>query len=218
MNGSNNIDIIIPCFIGQERKLSKTVSNIIKNTSNFNLIVIVGERSAAENFNIGLNRIQSKYYCKCDNDIFVSSGWLEHLIMVMNRYPDVGIVSAKIVGINGIEYNNYYRNCPDNMITEVNTIDTGCCLIRNIGLIADKNYKGGWYDDTDFSLSMKQKGYRLLVDGYIKTRHTVSMTNVLPNLEQNKKYFYNKWPDMTEDKVTKIIKSWKLEENQNGKS
>jgi GT2 family glycosyltransferase len=205
------IDIIIPSLPTQYSRLKTVIRSIEKNTTDYRIIPIVADRSCSDNINDGLHQFTSNYVAIIDNDIEVCQGWLTHMAMVLDKYPDIGLVSGMIVDMRGRKYNEVYKNSPDNMISEVYTIGGTCMLYRgSMGVFMDNNYKGGWWNDTDFACEIAKRGYKIVVDGYVPIKHRCSFTNSIHFNNDNEAYFYSKWPDMIQEKRIVVTKSWEM--------
>lgn len=207
------IDIVIPSYEGQSKKLIKVMDDI-KNVTTipYNIIAVECRRSAAENINTGLRIANTPYVCIVDNDIVPKPGWLEHLVKVLDKYNDIGMVSSKVVNTDGKKYVNMYSMAEYNMISEVNTVGGTCTLIRrSAGILQDENYKGIWYNDTDFACEFRKQGWRVVIDGYSLVEHSPGNTNISEYIKHNEKYFYSKWADMNAVKRNQILSTWRME-------
>jgi len=205
------IDIIIPSVTTQNERLRDVIMSISRYTKDYNIIPIVSDESCSVNINNGIKKSTTEYISLIDNDIVLCRDWLLHMSMVLDKYKDIGLVSAKIVNMKGMPYNDVYINSPDNMISEVYTIGGTCVLYRkSIGIMMDEKYKGGWWNDTHFACDIFNKGYKIVVDGYVHVKHNCSFTNAYKSAYNNERYFYKKFPDMIREKRITVIKSWEM--------
>jgi len=200
------IDIVIPSF-ALGKNLINTILSIAQNTIvEYNLIIIPGKRSASININIGIKRSKSKYICICDDDIFVTKNWLLHLIKVLDSDKTIGVVSPKICRLNGKPY-FIYEKAPNNKLTQA-YLGATCILCRNVGIMMDEGYVGAWWNDTDFIMQYIERGFKTVIDGYIRIRHVHGALNA--NTGTNSERFFNKWPQIKN--VEQIRKLGKREE------
>jgi len=183
------VDIIIPT-IRTEEEIATLISEI-KNSVIYelNLIVVSGNRSAAKNRNIGLDKAKADFIIMCDDDIKkLPSGWDRDLIDALKQ-TGASMVGARLFNPDGALQVTNYRNFDlSKDLVEVEIMITACCAFKNSALRFDENYMGSGYEDTDFC---RQLGGRFFVANKVKIVHKNEHKN--PFDVQNGKYFCEKW-------------------------
>ena len=77
---------------------------------------------------------------------------------------------------------------------------TGCCigarreLLQEVGGF-NLNYRIGYWEDSDLSMTIKEKGYKIMYTPHSKIHHLLGHSRSGPHrfLEHNRTYFANKW-------------------------
>ena len=183
------LSIIIPT-VKAEKDLIEMISQM-KNTvtHELDLIVISGDRSAAKNRNIGLDRARGEFVIMCDDDIEgFSQGWDKDLIDALER-SGASIVGARLLNPDGtLQLTNYANFDLSKDFVEVRTMITACCAFKKSTLRFDENYIGSGFEDTDFC---KQLGGKCFVVNSVTVIHRNENKN--PFKKQNGNYFRNKW-------------------------
>lgn len=168
--------------------------------------------------NQGIGVSEGEYIILLNNDTVVTDGWLARLIYYLDRYPEVGMVGP-VTNITGNEakidvtYSSIdeidafaaqnardYRGC----YFEIKMLSMFCVAFRRglfdeIGPL-DERFGIGMFEDDDYSLRVKQKGYKLICveDVFIHHFHSASFKLVdqkeyLQMFEKNRKKFEEKW-------------------------
>ncbi|MFH1593073.1 MAG: glycosyltransferase family 2 protein [Candidatus Omnitrophota bacterium] len=173
---------------------------LLKNGENLGFIKAV---------NRGISVSQAPYVCVLNNDTIVLKGWLKEAINVFQRDAHIGIVNPSS---NSLGQPMPHDPSSDKYLKDVESqsgkfVDLGsafgfCMLIRRtifeeIGLF-DETYGMGYFEDTDFSLRAKAKGYRAVRSFasyvYHKESRSFSMLgNFKRDFEKNKMVFESKW-------------------------
>ena len=202
-----NIDIIMPIY-NRTGNTDKCIESLKNNTQNYNLILIEKMNSTAQNINEGLKQVKSEWFVIIDDDVVVSPGWLEKLKEY--RKPDIGQIQPKIlypfnrliwsadVSLKPLHQKGHLNVDIGqfNYTSEVEMLTGGCCLynseIIKKGIKQDENYKGSQYNDIDFSMQIKQAGYKLFYDGKCEVIH---MHLFRQSENNNFQLFKSKWGD-----------------------
>lgn len=202
------IDIIIPVF-KRTVHTEKCLKYLKQYTNNYNLILIEKQQSAAKNINEGLKQVKSSWFVIMDDDVYVTSGWLDKLIDIAR--PDIGQIQPMVLFPFGKVWSaevaiNPLRNVGhlDNDIENYNYIKDDCDLltgtcglynksILNNGLKQDEGYIGSQYNDLDFSKQIKGAGYKLIYNGNVPVLHGRFLRNTN---ETNRQYFNEKWGNL----------------------
>jgi GT2 family glycosyltransferase len=165
-------------------------------TGDYNLIPISGPgRSAAQNRNAGLDQAKRLIVIMLDDDMTgFTTAWNERLIKPLDKYPNLGIVSARLMNKDGsVGYMNS-RNFdlkPD--IVHVKVVPTACIAFQRVGEYFDERYEGSGFEDTDFCLAMKKRGYQIAINNRVKLVHLHEQKNQKPHWGHNRSIFNEKW-------------------------
>jgi len=183
------VSIIIPT-IKTKKEVASLISEIKSTVAyKLNLIVVSGNRSAAENRNIGLDKVKTKFIIMCDDDTEAyPDGWDRDLIDAL-KHIGASMVGARLLNSDGSLQLTNNRNLDlSKDFVEVKTMITACCVFRNTKLRFDENYIGSGYEDTDFC---RQLGGKFFVANRVKIIHRNESKNQFN--EQNRHYFREKW-------------------------
>jgi GT2 family glycosyltransferase len=195
------IDIVMPCWTGKEipKAVYDCVGSIIKNTKDFNFIIVGSDESQPKNINRGLDKCTSKYICVIDDDIVVHHGWMEKMIQALEADPKIGIISPSQGGKYS-EHFGYLSHDKDEVVDVISAIGA-CMVFRNIGLRWSEDFKAGYWCDTDFARQYKEKGYRICMHGGAKIDH--ELTTTLGNSDfanemmiDGEQVYFNHWGDL----------------------
>jgi len=155
------------------RKLQEERKNV---TVHFSEVLDSG---FAEGNNIGLKYSYAPYVLIFNNDIIISQkGWLTELVGCLEKEPNRGIVSPKLLYPNGrIQYagatfngrlepfhiGRYKRGDEYNVEREIPTATFACVLIKKELLRGglDEAYLIGTYEDVDFCCKTRKAGYTI---------------------------------------------------------
>lgn len=185
----NKVSIIIPT-VRTEEEIAGMISEIKKSVSyELDLIIASGNRSAAKNRNIGLDRTKAEFIIMCDDDTeSFPYAWDRDLIEGLKQVG-ASIVGARLLNPDGNLQKTNYRNFDlSKDFVEVRRMITACCAFRNTTLRFDENYIGSGFEDTDFC---KQMGGKFFVANKVKVIHRNENKN--PSKKQNRDYFRKKW-------------------------
>jgi GT2 family glycosyltransferase len=184
---------------------------------NFQLVLNGENRGFATGNNQGIAASTGEYIVFLNNDTVVTQGWLSGLISHM-RDPAVGAVGpvtnsagneskigADYSEISGLDnFARRYRQAHAGDSFEIRMLALFCMLVRRsvidqVGLL-DERFEVGMYEDDDFSLRIRQKGFRILCaeDVYIHHWGSVSFSQLEAERYQrlhleNRKKFEEKW-------------------------
>ena len=162
-------------------------------------------RGCAAAWNQGVKAFQVDWTVVLNNDVVLSSGWLENLI----RFAEENNVGVATPGIREGELNydveDYAREFTAKMKNVVRNGANGICfavrrdVFNKVGLF-DENFRIGVFEDADFFLRTKQAGFRLATTGRSFIHHFGSITqkaiqksNPRPYEAENRAYFRQKW-------------------------
>ncbi|NQU95511.1 MAG: glycosyltransferase family 2 protein [Candidatus Omnitrophica bacterium] len=173
---------------------------LIRNEENLGFIKAVNKGIAAS---------LAEYVCLLNNDTIVTPGWLGEMVALMEKRPDIGIVNPSSNGLGqnlpkGVTPNEYTlrSKSQSGQFVELGSAFGFCMLMRRklfgeIGLF-DEVYGMGNFEDTDFSLRAKEKGYKSVraLASYVYHKESSSFKlrrSFNKDFERNKKIFESKW-------------------------
>lgn len=184
---------------------------------NIRLVLNKENRGFSAGNNQGVAASQADYIVFLNNDTLVTHGWLSGLISHL-RDPTIGAVgpvtnSAGNESKIGVDYSDIsdmeeyarrYTRSRDGQAFEIRMLALYCMLVRRsvideVGLL-DERFGVGMYEDDDFSLRIRQKGYRILCaeDVYIHHWGSASFSRLADDHYQrlylgNRRIFEEKW-------------------------
>jgi len=173
---------------------------LIRNSKNLGFIKAV---------NKGISSSDGGFVCILNNDTIVTPGWLEEMIKVMRKDTAIGIVnpSSNTLGQKLEENETPIEHAKRSRYQTGQYVELGnafgfCMLIKRelfkkIGLF-DESYGMGYFEDTDFSLRAKEKGYKTVRAFSPYVYHIESGSfNLLKSFNKdfrkNKRLFESKW-------------------------
>jgi len=183
-------------------------------------IILNGENEGfAKATNKGIRVSKGDYIVLLNNDTVVTKGWLTKFINYLEKYPDIGLIGpitnfcgneAKITvpyqdlsGIDSFAY--HYTNAHSGEFFNIKMLALFCTamrreIIEKVGLL-DESFGIGMFEDDDYSLRVKIKGYRVVCAEDIFIHHfgQVAFKKLIENgeyeniFERNQKLFEKKW-------------------------
>jgi len=159
--------------------------------------------------NKGISLSTGEYLCVLNNDTIVTDGWLEEMVKVFDRDPSIGIVnpSSNTLGQklpDGVTPKEFTGNSKteSGMFVELGSAFGFCMLMKRelfdtIGLF-DEIYGMGNFEDTDFCLRAKKRGYKTVraFASYVYHKESRSfrlLRGFKKDFEKNKRIFESKW-------------------------
>lgn len=160
----------------------------------------------ARGMNLGMSqRRENSDVIICNNDIEVTTGWMDYLIATKNAHPNAGIISPMNSGtccnprMTRKEEDN---NREDFMVRNGPAI---CWYIPNstiqkVGMF-DINYEYGWAEDMDYCQKVINAHLDIWISAKAFIRHKGSVTQKANKVtvdyrRKNMEYFQAKWGDM----------------------
>ena len=149
----------------------------------------------------------SKYVCFQNDDTIFTKGWLEELVDIFEKDPNIGIANPEWEKPNRVSIDEYAAFIKK---YKGQTIDTDWCrghsffvrreVIEKIGGL-DTVYLPGYYDDRDYSLKAIKAGYKCVRARAAFVYHIRNATmnkmvgeEATRNLnEKNSEIFYKRW-------------------------
>jgi GT2 family glycosyltransferase/glycosyltransferase involved in cell wall biosynthesis len=171
-------------------------TNILLQSLNYPHLKIVNNKAnrgfAAFN-NQGLRLATRPYVLFLNDDMELTSGWLEPLVEMLDLHPEVGAVGSRLLYPDGrIQHDGkmflekdllpYHVNMggrpgEDEGPVEVDTLTAACLLGRGELVGFREDYRRGYYEDTDMCLRIKEQGYGLVLHrgSVVIHHHGISM-------------------------------------------
>ncbi len=188
-------------------------------------------RGFAGGNNQGMQLAKGSYILLINNDLLVFDQWLEGMLELFNRYPDVGIVGPmtdhasglqvvpEAAGLTAAELPAFvlrFRERWRGRVIPSRRVVGFCMLFKRelmdqIGLL-DESFGSGNYEDDDYCLRAELAGYRNLLAGDLFVSHAGGATfrgngvdREVANI-RNRRIFMQKWNPLALDE--KILRRW----------
>ena len=167
--------------------------------------------------NIGVSKTESPYIIFLNDDTeVINTDWIEEMLQYAQQ-PNVGVVGAMLqypsnvvqhagdyITKNGMGahcFNKMNSNSNEvyglaQIVRETSAATSACYMVRRE--VFDK--LGGYdeelrnFDDFDFCLRVRNQGYKIIYNPFVKLYHFESPTRPQVNDERSKKYFLTKHP------------------------
>ena len=175
--------------------------------------------------NFGVKNSDGQFIMQLNNDTeLITENWLEELIGYAQR-KDVGAVGVKlfypddtiqhvgvIIGIGGVG-GHILKNLPkdkrgyfarDSFVQNLSAVTAACIISRReiydeVGFM-DENFAVA-FNDLDFCLKIREKGYLIVIDPYVELKHYESKSRGYEDTEEKIKRF--------QGEITKFQTKWK---------
>lgn len=185
-----------------------------------NIIIITNEKNLGFGpaNNQAFRLIQSQledidYICMLNNDTMVGTGWLQAMIDTLEKNREIGAMNPLSnnfgleipIEVSIDDYNVYLQNLPTNIdYVETDTLIGFCYLFRRefletVGFL-DEQFEYGNFEETDYCLRIKEKGFKLAISyrSYVWHKMFQTFQNELPIsydeiFLKNKERFERKW-------------------------
>ena len=152
--------------------------------------------------NLGAKQAVGQYLAFVNSDYYVSAFWDNHLIECLQKNKDAGLCGA-MTNVCG----NPQEQCVGEEFLPKKYIETDqihCLMFTSKKVFDevggfDEGYGPYTWDDTDFAMAIKSKGYKIIIDGYTFVYHDYNWqkpndaANAKKIVERNEKYFVKKW-------------------------
>ncbi|MHA1648597.1 MAG: glycosyltransferase family 2 protein [Candidatus Helarchaeota archaeon] len=190
------------------------------DTKKYRIILNNSNVGYARGVNQGIKIANGEYILLLNNDVYVFKNWLTSMVNIIEKNNSNAIIGAKliypetkriqhagIIFLRKIEPLHIYKNSslrnPEvNKIRYVDAVTGACMLIRRkifdeIGFF-DEKFKFGGYEDTDFCLRTRVRGYNIIYSpksvAYHDERITSSqISNYYAIFNYNRNFFLKKW-------------------------
>ena len=171
--------------------------------------------------NRGAEAASGEFIILLNNDTEVSDGWIDNLIATFDRYPDTGVVGAKLVYPDGRlqeagavifndgtgwNYGRFQNPSADEFafLREVDYCSAACVAVRrdlwNELNGFDERFAPAYYEDTDLAFSARSLGYKVRYQPKVQVVHhegvshgTDESSGLKAHQKINHEVFVNKW-------------------------
>lgn len=176
-----------------------------------------GNQSFAAFNNQGQRVASRPYILYLNDDMELDFGWLEPLIEMLDAHPQVGAVGSRLLYPDGRVYHDgkmFNREdltplhvgmgnkpSPDETPIEVDTLTANAMLVRRELAGFSRDYRRGYYEDTDLCMRIKAQGYALVLHrGSVAIHyHGMSMGRDQAATERaqarNRRLFLKRWAE-----------------------
>jgi len=205
------------------------LKGLMAENSHYLLIENVANRGFSAGNNQGAAAARGKFLLLLNNDVLVADGWLSGLIRSLdasNRIGAVGPITNSISGLQRVATVPYTNESGfPAFAAEVLRLNKGkltprrriagfAMLMRKTvydelgGL--DESFGNGNFEDDDFCLRLRGKGYALMVDESIYIHHFGSQTfkanqmDYKMSLDEKGKQFRGKWPHVDYEELLEM--------------
>ncbi|MCF6154445.1 MAG: glycosyltransferase [Candidatus Brocadia sp.] len=208
------------------------LQKLIKENQNYKLIRNSINKGFAAGNNEGVAITSGEYVMLLNNDVLVSDGWLEGLVVSLERDERIGMVGPITNSISGrqmvreIPYtdengfhvfaqevrNTYYGRLTPRYRIAGFAVLMRKALYEEVGGL-DKSFGTGNYEDDDLCLKVCEKGYAIMVDESVFIHHYRSQTFIenkidyRSSLSANESRFREKWPNVDYEQLLELHSS-----------
>jgi len=184
-------------------------------------------RDPGDMFTRALKKTDSHYIVCMTNSCRVEPGWVGSALAIMDTKDDVGVVGFKTVRMNGtienagiLVYGGLARNIGKDepghrfsFVYEADAVGSNCCLFRREAVKQGFDYSFyipfGGFEDIDYCLQLKERGWKILYCGYGAVYHDGAATRgdnpaFWDNFNENKKRFDVRWKHLLDRDISYI--------------
>ncbi|MHB1696715.1 MAG: glycosyltransferase [bacterium] len=222
----NTKDISYEVIVGDNLSADETPQLFKEKIKNVNYYRNNQDLGYLRNCNYASTFAHGKYICLLNNDIQVTSGWLNEMVRCFRIWKDVGLVGSKLIfpdgrlqEAGGIVWRdasawNYGRfsNPNDSEYNYAHEADycTGACIVIESELFNkfggyDNIYIPAYYEDTDLAFKVRSAGRKVIYNPYSMIVHYEGVThgvNINEGIKtyqlRNQKIFYERWKSVLE--------------------
>lgn len=180
-----------------------------------------------EMWNLALSKTDCPLFVVMTNSTMVEPMWIGSALKIMEKHKRVGVVGFKTVKMNGtienagvLLYGGEARNIgldePGHrfsFVYDVDAVGANCCLFRreaiNGGFDFSYYLPFGGFDDIDYCLQLKQRGWTIIYCGYGAVYHNGAATRFedpayWEKFNENKKRFVARWKHLLDRDISYI--------------
>jgi len=207
---------------GYLKKLSRQKMNVT-------LILNKENKGFAAGNNQGVKKARGQYIMLLNNDVIVSTGWLEEMVAAFERDDKIGMIGPLTNSISGLQMlqNLPYKDIPGfhkfaaefraahrAKVTPRRRI-AGFAVLMSRALYQqvkglDESFGIGNFEDDDLCLKVRDNGYAIMVAEGAFIHHFGSQSfkangvNIIHSLEEKGQVFRKKWPHVDYDELLEI--------------
>lgn len=181
--------------------------------------------------NIGIRAATGDYVILLNNDTYVTPGWIRDLIRPLRVDPSVGMTGPVTNAIGNEQKIDIHYQSMEEMLSssrhftrsrkadflESSNLAFFCVaipkqVITEVGLL-DEQYGMGYFEDDDYCMRVRERGYRLLItDGVFVHHHLSASFNQLPDkklelMKKNKEIFEKRWGKWLPHRYREMVES-----------
>lgn len=164
--------------------------------------------------NLGVEAADTDYVILLNNDtLVISPDWIEAMLEYGQR-PDVGAVGARLMFPDGrVQHEGVFVGCGGGLaghldhggyfglgecVRNVSAVTAACMLVKKkvyeeVGGLDEELSVA--YNDVDFCLKLREKGYEVIYTPYAQLAHREGGTRGHRHPEGNERLFRKRWPD-----------------------
>ncbi len=205
------------------------LEQVVAENPHYRMITNADNRGFAAGNNQGVKDARGDYVLLLNNDVLVSSGWLEDMVAAFERDPQIGMVGPITNHLSGRQViaDIPYTDTPGfhNFADQVRSANRGTVTprrrIAGFAILMSKAlydelggleeiFGSGNYEDDDLCLRVRERGYAIMVDEGTFIHHYGSKTFVANQLDQqasldhNEILFRERWPEIDHDWLLEI--------------
>lgn len=206
----------VPCRLiivdnASESNVREYLSSIKPAGAISDVIYLQNEKN--EGFPRGMNRgikaSTARYVCLLNNDLKFTQGWLQELIDVLDKYPQIGLLNptSNTLGIHpdtgsSIDTHAQVLSKMHHQYVEASKCSGFCLLIKRevidrIGILSEEVDRF-FFEDEDYSMRVQEAGFQCAaaLGSYVYHKEHTSV-NKVPEREaifrRNQQWCYKKW-------------------------
>ncbi|MDP8216761.1 MAG: glycosyltransferase family 2 protein [Candidatus Kaelpia imicola] len=207
----------------------------LKDTENHQVSIVLNSenRGFVRGMNQGIALSEAPYVCLANSDLIFTKDWLKEIILVFEKYPDVGVLNPDSNNL-GLRFDK--GESLDEAAERLKIRESGdfeempfcigfCMLIRRsviekVGVLSEE-FIPMFFEDTDYSMKSNQAGYRVGVAkrSYVWHEEHVSLKDIGDKRKEeifknSRDVFFKKWGKIL--RIAWIVENYKeLVENIN---
>jgi GT2 family glycosyltransferase len=173
----------------------------------FNCKIIVNPTNAgfARSVNMGIEQAVGKYVCVMHNDVFLTSDALSKMRMLLDKHPEYGLIGPRTGRtLNPQQLEGTTDDNEEEIIT-ADYLDSFCMMFRtDMDILFDEQYELAYFEDIDYSLQVRDKGWKVGIAPNITLDHLFGITTSdlglytdSPQYWKNIERFNEKWQIQT---------------------
>lgn len=178
----------------------------LENDHFFNCKVVVNSRNVgfARSINMGMEKAVGKYICIMHNDVFLTSNTLQRMQKILDQdeeYAAIGPRTLHTLNPEQIAESSINTNASDGEVVPAEYLDSFCIMFRkDLDLQFDERYELAYFEDIDFCLQIREKGWKIGIAPDITVDHLYGITTSdlgidteSPQYWKNIERFNEKW-------------------------